>query len=295
MDYIPFPRLPKILSSATHLVTLRLWNIPRSGYFNPEAIVTGLSTSTSLKDFHLVFESPKREGRRPPPLTRSTLPALTVFRFRGSSEYLENLVARIDTPLLDSLQITFFHQLIFDTPHLTQFISRSPNLKTQGEARVIFLPDYVGAVLPLASPRQLRLGVACKQSDWQLSSLAHIYNSALPQDLVPKMEHLYISDDFLPPNWQDDLENGQWLEVLHPFTGVKNLYLSWKLTRSIAPALQELVGERVTEELPALESLFLEELHPSGPVEEAIEKFVAARQLAGHPVIVSHWDRKKHG
>ena len=55
------------------------------------------------------------------------------------------------------------------------------------------------------------------------------------------------------------------------------------------------VGERAIEVLPALQSLFLEELHPSGPVEEAIGKFVAARQLAGHLIIVSHWDRKMHG
>src|SRR5260370_41686469 len=99
----------------------------------------------------------------------------------------------------------------------------------------------------------------------------------------------------LTSHWRDVLEDGLLLEVLHSFTSVKNLYVSRKLTPSIAPALQELVGERAIEELPALESLFLEELHPSGPVEEAIEKFVAARQLAGHSVIVSHWDRKKHG
>jgi len=62
------------------------------------------------------------------------------------------------------------------------------------------------------------------------------------------------------------------------------------LTPSIAPALQELVGERVTEVLPALQSLFLRGSHPSGPVRKAIRKFVTARQLAGHPIIVSRWD-----
>src|SRR5258707_459304 len=131
LDGIPFPGLPKLLLSATHLVTLHLWNIPNSGYFTPKAIVTGLSTSTSLEVLRLDFESPlshpKRESRRPPPLTRSILPALTMFRFMGASEHLDDLVARIDTPLLDSLQIRFFHQLIFDTPQLVQFISRTSN------------------------------------------------------------------------------------------------------------------------------------------------------------------------
>ena len=299
LKHIPFPGLPKLLSSATHLITLYLLIIPNSGYFTPEAIVTGLSTSTSLEVLQLVFESPlsrpKRESRRPPPLTRSILPALTRFHFKGASEYLEDLVARIDTPLLHGLEITFFHQLIFDTSQLTQFISRTPNLKTQGEARVVFSPGYVRVIPPLAFPRQLELGVTCRQSDWQLSSLAQIYSTVLP--LIHTTEHLFIySSDYLllslPPHWKDDIEDGQWLEVLHPFTSVKNLYLSRKLTQSIAPALQELVGERAIEVLPALQSLFLEEVHPSGPVEEAIGKFVAARQLAGHPIIVSHWDRR---
>src|SRR5258708_11173038 len=105
LNYIPFPGLPKLLLSATHLVTLDLWGIPNSGYFTPEAIVTGLSTSTSLEEFMLEFESPlsrpKRESRRPPPFTPSILPALPRFCFRGAREYLEELVPRIDTPLLD--------------------------------------------------------------------------------------------------------------------------------------------------------------------------------------------------
>ncbi len=287
LDYIPFPGLPKLLLSATHLVVLHLWKIPNLGYITPEAIVTGLSTSPRLEVLRLVFEyplsRPKRESRRPPPLTRSVLPALTIFRFQGSSEYLEDLVARIDTPLLDGLEIAFFHQLIFDTPQLTQFISRTPNLKTHGEACVVFFQDYVGVILPQAFPRQLELGVTCRQSDWQLSSLAQICSSALPQALIPTMEHLYIRDNFLPPHWQDDTEDNQWLEILHPFTNVKNLYISRKLAPSITPVLQELVGERAVEVLPALQNLSLEEFHP-----EAVGKFVAARQLAGHPIIVSH-------
>jgi len=297
LEYIPFPGLPKLLLSATHLVDLRLWGIPNSGYFTPEAIVTGLSTSTRLEVLRLEFKSPlsrpKRESRRPPPLTRSILPALTIFHFKGASEYLEDLVARIDTPVLDGLEITFFHQLIFDTPQLTQFISRTPNLKTQGEARVVFFRDYVGVTLPQAFPRQFELGVTCGQSDWQLSSLAQICSSALPQALIHTTEHLYIrvrSAEHLPPHWQDDIEDNQWLEVLHPFTSVKNLYVSQKLSPSIAPALQELVGERVIEVLPALQSLFLEELHSSGPVQETIGKFIAARQLIDHPITASHWD-----
>jgi hypothetical protein len=112
------------------------------------------------------------------------------------------------------------------------------------------------------------------------------------------LENLHIREDvFLQLGWQGETENAQWLELLHPFTAMKNLYLSKEFTPRIAPALQELVGERVVEILPALQRLFLEEVNPAGPVQEAIEKFVAARQLSGHPIVVSPyspWDEEQY-
>jgi hypothetical protein len=78
----------------------------------------------------------------------------------------------------------------------------------------------------------------------------------------------------------------QWLEVFQQFTAVKHLYAPKECAESIALDLQELVGERVTDVLPALESLSLEGLKSSGPIQEAIGKFVAARELSGHPVAV---------
>jgi hypothetical protein len=83
----------------------------------------------------------------------------------------------------------------------------------------------------------------------------------------------------------------QWPEIFHPFTGVTNFYVCKEFAQCIALALQELVGERVTDTLPALQTLFLEELQPSGPVQEAIGQFFAARKLLGHPGAVSHWNR----
>jgi hypothetical protein len=79
--------------------------------------------------------------------------------------------------------------------------------------------------------------------------------------------------------------------LLHLFTSVKNLDLSEDSVPFVAPALQELSGERVTEVLTALENLFLEGPQPSGPIKEAIGKFIAARQLAGRPVTGCHRDR----
>ena len=49
---IPFPGLPKLLSSTTCLVKLLLQDIPHSGYISPQAMATCLSTPTS-NDFIL--------------------------------------------------------------------------------------------------------------------------------------------------------------------------------------------------------------------------------------------------
>lgn len=214
--------------------------------------------------------------------------------FKGASEYLEDLVARIDAPLLHSLDTTFFHQLIFDTPHLSRFVSRLPALKehNQAQARVVFSGSQISVVFLRGQRGLFGMRISCTQADWQLSSLAHICASSFPQVLIPTVEHLYLVDnrDF-QPNWLDDMENSQWLEILRPFTALKNLYLSKGLAPCVAPPLQELVGGRVGESLPALQNLCLEELHPLGPIEEAFEKFVAARRLSNRPMAISHWER----
>jgi len=292
---IPFPGLPKLLSSATHLCTLHLWEIPHSGYISPEAMATALSVLTRLESFYLKFQSPRSSpghGRRhSPPPKRSVLPALTKFKFKGVSEYLEDLVARIDAPLLDWFEIRFFPQLIFHTPRLGQFIGHTPNFMAHDEAHVIFSDFQAKLILP-QTYGVLELEIPCRQSDWRLSMLAQVCSSSLY--LISSLEHLYIDEykrENLRPCWQDDIENIQWLELLRPFTTVKALYLSRDITTRIIPTLEELVGERVTEVLPTLRSLFLEDLHLSGPIQEAIETFVAARRLSGLPLTVSRWDR----
>ena len=300
---IPFPGLPRLLLSATHLVYLNLSFIPHPGYISPETMVTCLSALTSLKTLRFGFKFPRsfpdRKRRRPPPPTRTLLPVLTDLKFYGVSEYLEDFVARIDAPLLDKLHILFFHQLLFDTLHLTQFVSRTPKLKAYNEARVKFTRTIVWVTLTQSSNGMISLGIKCRESDWQLSSVAQLCRSFFDQALVPMAEHLYISEYVFSkvfptdePNWPDDIESDQWVELLHQFPAAKGLYISQEFEPHIAPTLQELVGGRVTEVLPALETLFLQETLPSGPVREAIGRFVAARQLTSHPIALSSWERK---
>ena len=105
-------------------------------------MATCLSTLASLETLLLLFESPEsspgQEGGRSPSLTRSVLPALSMFSFKGVNEYLEDLVARIDAPRLGQLLAVFFNDIDFDTSELIQFVSRLSILKAPDEVHVFF-------------------------------------------------------------------------------------------------------------------------------------------------------------
>jgi hypothetical protein len=253
-------------------------------------MVTCLSVLTRLETLNIGFKSPRSrpDRRHPPPRTRTILPVLAELLIYGVSEYLEDFVARIDAPLLNTLEITFFHQLLFDTPHLALFISRTPKFQTHDklEARVCFPSPKVSFT---TLDGRLALTISCGKSDWQLSSLAQACRSSFPQALISTVEHLYINEFPSITRYDcniDDVESSQWLELLQPFTAVKHLYVSPKPTPGIATALQGLVAETVTEVLPALQTFNLESL-PSKSFREAIEKFATARQLFSHPITVS--------
>jgi pimeloyl-ACP methyl ester carboxylesterase len=295
---IPFPELPKLLLSATHLVDLYLWDIPYSGYISPEAMVSCLSVLTRLEKLDIGFKHPLSRpdlDSRPPPLpTRTLLPNLTKLQYKGVVEYLEDLVTRIDAPLLDNLHITFFHQVTFNAPQLTELISGTPKFNAHSRARVVFDSDWDNwDTLVQTFDGRLSLGILDSQPD-QLSSLAQVFNSSFFRALIPTVDYLYIPGAPARVDWEDIIESIRWVEVLRPFNTVKGVYISRDFAPRIASALQELVGERVTEVLPTLETLFLQHPLPlsSGPVQEVIGQFVAARQLAGLPITVSRWENE---
>jgi hypothetical protein len=288
-DGIPFPALRKLLLLATDIGTLNVGDISRSVYVPPEELVTCLSALTRLKSLSFKFQSPPsrsdQQSRRPPPPTRAVLPSLTSLKFEGVSEYLDDLVARIDAPRLKYIYITLFDQPVFDTLRLIQFIERTPEFEAFKEARLLFYSDKVEVFLS-HHDKSIMLEILITESGLQLSPLTQICSSFLLPLLT--VEHLYILENrFVLFPWDDDdVKNTQWLEILLPFTAVKNLYLPAEFAPCIVPVLQELVGERVSEVLPALQNIFLQEL---GPVKKAIQRFVTARRLSGHPVTVHGW------
>jgi hypothetical protein len=287
---VPFPGWPKSLLSATHLAYLRLSNIPHSGYISPEAMVALLSVLSCLRALYLEFEYPQSrpdsESRCLPPLQRSILPALDKLYFRGVAEYLEDLVTSIDAPQLEALKITLFNQIDFDTPRLAQFINRTRTFE-KGGAEMTF--DYRSVNLNIGLKNMtgdVEINILRQKEGWQLSSIEQVCNSSL--HLVSTLEYLRIKH-YSWRVWKNDaIENALlWLELLPPFTAVKNLYLSEGLEQGIAAALQELVGGRLTEVLPSLQNIFVEGPRHRDSSRITLGSSCAVRQLSNHPIAIS--------
>ena len=296
----PFPGLPKLLLSATQLIDLHLYGIPHSGYISPKEMVASLTMLPCLEHLSLEFQSPQSRPdweSQLPPQKRSILPALSYFRFKGITEYLEQLVACVDTPQLDQMDITFFNQIDFDLPRLAQFINITPILRASDKAHVMFQDSAANVVLQCPTsenrPRFLAIKILCKGPDRQLLSTEQVCNSSLPT--FSTVEDLYIEDPYSELVWKDDaIEGTLWLDVLLPFTAVKNLYVYEEFAPGIAAALQELDGGRTAEVLPSLRNIFVKGLAESESFRENIEQFVAARQLSDHSITISVWDKKSY-
>src|SRR5712672_2679619 len=162
LDGIAFPTLPQLLLSTRDLCSLQLEEIPRTEFFSPETLVSSMSALSHLKSFKIHFASPTSQqdptNARSPLISTNhiALPALAEFRFRGASEYLEDLVARLDTPCLQQLSIAFFDQPVFEIPQLSLFIGRTEGLTSPRKTSIqLWVRDIAITQQFRASPYRL--------------------------------------------------------------------------------------------------------------------------------------------
>ena len=288
---IPFPSLPTLLLSTNDLVTLNLCDIPPVGHISPEAMVVGLAALPRLEifiiEYRLATPRPNRT-RTVPPVRRTVLPALTHFRFKGASEYLEDLVAQIDSPQLDKISVAFLNQLVdFQVGQLSKFIDRSVGLKLTlfKHADVAFDSDYVHMTYGRASqslwrlgPSSIRTRILCKEIDWQVPHMAQVITH-FPM-INSAIIHLDLRVDHGGPQLRD-MDHVELQHLLRQFSTVRTLHVSWALVKHVALALEDITEEIVAEVLPSLEWIRLEGLSAS-----SIKNFIAARRLSGRPVTV---------
>jgi hypothetical protein len=214
------------------------------------------------------------------------------LHLQGVTEYLEDFLVRIDTPVLTVVTTRFFNRVNFDIPQLCRFVSRTVALGSVKRAELAFYK--YSAELTVAHPRTQqqwdpeeegfpKVGVSCDVFDWKVSFLVQICSQLW--SLLSSVEELKIwSYDQDPLDWQD-VDHTQWLEIFRPFIAVQSLDIC-SLEEPITPALQELTGARVLEVLPALHTLGVKDPDESGSVRQALEPFITARHLSNHPVTV---------
>ena len=284
LEGIQIPSLPKFLSSALGLVELRLVDIPRGSYISPEVMVTSLAALTKLVTLIIGFKSPPPlSERRQGPKMRIGFPSLTTFKFHGVKEYLEALLSQIVAPQLGQLSISYFNQLDFQVPELSEFISRAQNLCISRFtcAQVDFNVDNVSVRFcePEALPAEnhFALRISCRGLDWQLGHLAQILGQL--NTIHSNVGGLSINTRALPPGGKACGEDTVWLELLRPFTTVETLHVSGKSAGHVARGL----GGVTEEMLPVLRSLCLED----EPL-TSVEHFVEARWLAGRAITVAN-------
>lgn len=281
---VAFPALPILLSSAIQLTSLQLWKTPTTGYISPKAMATCLAALPNLEDLRIEFRSCYDHMSSPSP-TRSILPSLTCFHFKGISEYSENLVAQIDAPILQTLSISFC-DVAPGVPQLYQFLGSTE--KPGPPNRVVMEFDFWRVDLKFMPSNNFELAMRCENLAGQVGSMAAVCRDLSP--ILSRVECLDLNGKRLPsyPTRRDDTipTSLQWQMLLYPFINVRSLNISKKLEPLVMPALEELARGRVAAVFPKLSTLFLEEVQPPGSARDAIEAFVSAREFSKNPVAI---------
>ena len=291
LDGTPFPTLPRLLLTAHDLVCLRLYEIPNSGYFSPESLITGLDATPKLTFLEICFLHPTsglgQQSPRTYPQTRVALPALTEFQFRGDNEYLEDLIAKIDAPNIEQFSATLFDQRRFELSQLAEFIGRTEELMSSPLRTSIWLWErgfsithYFG---PPSSGWTFQLQISCYELARQVTLLTRVCGQ-LSLLVASGVEQLDIEADSVSSDWRDETDAGRWLELFSPFREVRRLELTGSLVPRVVSILEQSAGDVGQGVLPSLRDLHLR----SNSVPPSMESFVAIRQLSGRTVTIHY-------
>ncbi|KAH9018183.1 hypothetical protein EDB83DRAFT_2528460 [Lactarius deliciosus] len=291
---VPFLALPTLLLSASDLVELRLCDIPKIGYISPEVMVAHLATLPKLRTLHIGFIRPNSLPDRIllPPTIRAVLPALG--HFASVYEYMEDFVARIDAPQLRSIEIYYLDPVVFDfgAHQLSEFISRSENLKrTLSRHCQIMIDDIddtvdccIGATSDEVERRESKTGIyiypLCDGTNSKILHLTRVLSQISP--VLSDIIHFAInSETFEPSPSREDLYHLEWLRLLWPFSSVRTLFVAATYAGHVSGVLEDIAGFPVTEFLPALDLLCLEDQPIS-----SVDQFVTFRRDSGRPITV---------
>ncbi|KAI0289021.1 hypothetical protein BC826DRAFT_644191 [Russula brevipes] len=236
-------------------------------------------------------------------MTPTRLPSLRFLKFRGVCAYLEGLVGRICTPLLERFHITLFYEPTFTLGHLSEFIDATEGIRGPF-ATVAFGNQDMGHMAPsfsVTSRNELRvpdslsplaLKFRCNQFDWQVYSMTEVCEALVPVLSVSELSLQYhralvtqypsFDEPRRSSDGQNALDSVMWHELLRPFNGVRRLGVSNHLAEELSCALDADDAGLIPWLLPELQELGLNDAYPR--VEAAFAAFLNARQSVGRPV-----------
>ena len=281
------PALPDLLFPSTGLVDLQLHNIPKDGYFSPEAFVNALSRTTQLRTLSLHFLSfatPNRKQLGLPPRVkgRIILPALTHLKYRGISKYLDSFVDGVDAPFLGDIDITFLWRPTTNSSRLCRFINRIEMQKSHCQAEIVSSEHSTSlSFTQPEAPSRLELQISCKSLARQLSYVAQICNSLSP--FLPGVKHLRVTRS---SSGQDNSDRYEWLKLICPFGGKAWVHLAGDHSTNTVLALYMRQGEAV---LPTLHKHLIEEPEPRyALLQEAVVSLIHSQRLSNHIIGVEY-------
>jgi len=283
-----------LLTTMENLVTLSLDLIPPSAYFHPNALLQRISLVPQLEMLGISFSSHFPSGdierqllRTPITTVHVTLPNLRWFGFRGASAYLEVLLPWITFALLEKLQIYFFNQLTYSTPHLQQFMGTAGNLRLNTATLTFSEEHFHVRALPHkeAKAQTLSMVLSGRHLDWQVASAAQVFHTL--GTVYSAVEHLTLKYYRHPisSEWSNEADHAQWRELFRTFSNAKTLVMDGGLVGQLSRSLQPAEGESPTDLLPELHEL---SYHSTDASDDAFFRFIDARQKADRPVTVIH-------
>ena len=289
LEISDFPALPRLVSSAPHLVSLKLDKIPVSACYSSEAMANILATSINLEKLDIDFRDPfvHPDYIRPPSLPRAVFPVLAYFNIKGISECLEDFVARIDAPILRTLSITFKHSNMH-VPQILRLISRAERFTPPKIA--VFKLSLWNISLKFGSSDSFALEIV-----YDNGMEGGLLMSIICRELSPLLSHVVclgpvdeIASHLPMPPWWYFIRCTHWLEVFRPFNAVQSPRVANTLSCSLGCALPVITSDAGL--LPELRTLFLDS-HPLVSALAAFELFVSACQLSGRQIDVQLWER----